>query len=104
MAEPPGAFGCLIALAASEQAGRDPEVSARIDEHTRLLRDAFGNALRGARDRGQLREGESVEALTDMLTVFSRGLSLEIRRGADPALLRRSVSATLASLRSPGGL
>lgn len=100
--QPPGRYGCLIASAASELADNDADISLRVDRHTDRLRQAFGNALSGAAERGQLRDGLPINAVVEMFVVFGRGLALEARRGADPSQLRLAISATLDAIRAPG--
>jgi hypothetical protein len=58
--------------------------------------------LRGALDVGDLPDGTDVEALTDYLDVFLRGLSSRARDGADTATLRAAADVALRAW--PSGL
>lgn len=92
----PGAFGCLFSHTASERARIDQDAAARVHEHQRRMQSAYGNALRNA--ASSLREDLAVDATAAMLTVFTRGLTTQIRAGTARADLDASVSAVLALL------
>lgn len=66
-----------------------------LDENRRAARDVIRDRLRRAHDAGDLPEGTDVEALTDYLDVFLRGLSSRARDGADVATLRAAADVAL---------
>jgi AcrR family transcriptional regulator len=66
-----------------------------LDENRRVARDVIRDRLRRAHDAGDLPDGTDVEALTDFLDVFLRGLSSRARDGADSATLRAAADVAL---------
>jgi AcrR family transcriptional regulator len=66
-----------------------------LDENRRVARDVIRDRLRVAHDAGDLPDDSDVEALTDFLDVFLRGLSSRARDGAAPATLRAAADLAL---------
>jgi hypothetical protein len=66
-----------------------------LDENRRVARDVIRDRLRRALDAGDLPDDTDVEALTDYLDVFLRGLSSRARDGADVATLRAAADVAL---------
>jgi AcrR family transcriptional regulator len=73
-----------------------------LDENRRVARDVIRDRLRRALDAGDLPNGTDVEALTDYLDVFLRGLSSRARDGADSATLQAAADVALRAW--PSGL
>ncbi|WP_188192690.1 TetR/AcrR family transcriptional regulator [Nonomuraea sp. SYSU D8015] len=91
-------WGCMISNAHAGAEGGDPEVRGVLDRHQERLRAAMRTALGAAHD---LRPGLDLDAAAEMLALLAYGVNLRSRAGADPADLRRGVSAALNSLKEP---
>jgi AcrR family transcriptional regulator len=91
-------WGCMVVNAHAGAENGDAEVRRVLDAHHHRLRDALRTALRTARTRGQLSPETDLDTAAELLAVLAYGVNLRSRAGADPADLRRTVSAALASL------
>ena len=92
---PPGAFGCLLAHSGSERARLDEATWQRVHAHQDRMQSAYANAL-----RGEVADEGAADEAAAMLTVFTRGLTTQIRAGADRAHLEASVHSILSLLRT----
>ena len=97
----PASYGCLLAHTGSERGRLDDAVSERVHAHQGRMERAYRNALSNAAARGQLRDGVAIDATATALTVFTRGLTTQIRAGASEASLRTAIDATLSLLEAP---
>ena len=93
-------WGCMIVNAHAGAERDDPDVRALLDEHHTRLRDALRAALETAGRLGQLREGASAEAASEVLALLAYGVNLRSRAGADADTLGATVDAALAPLTS----
>ncbi|MFB8176663.1 TetR/AcrR family transcriptional regulator [Streptomyces sp. NPDC055966] len=91
-------WGCMAVNAHAGAENGDAEVRRVLEDHHRRLRDALLAALRTARTLGQLSATTDLDTAAELLAVLAYGVNLRSRTGADPADLRRTVSAALAPL------
>ncbi|MGW0699158.1 TetR family transcriptional regulator C-terminal domain-containing protein [Streptomyces sp. NPDC002867] len=71
---------------------------ALLDRQHQLLRDALEAALTRAEARGRLSPHTDTAAAADALALLAYGVNVRSRAGADPAALKRTVSAALGAL------
>lgn len=90
--------GCLLANTAVELAPHDPEVAARISRYVRRTEDAFEQALRRARERGDIPADRDPRALARFLVTNLHGLRVMARAGADRTTLEDAARVALTAL------
>lgn len=85
--------GCFVANSATEVAPADAEVMAKVRHHNQRLRGGFERVLERTYD------GPEVEALADILVVFTNGLWTMSRSVSDARPLRRAAQSFLGLVR-----
>ncbi|MDQ1006383.1 TetR/AcrR family transcriptional repressor of nem operon [Streptomyces sp. V4I23] len=91
-------WGCMMVNAHAGAGPEDPEVRALLDRQHQLLRDALEAALTRAEARGELSPHTDTAAAADALALLAYGVNVRSRAGADPAALKRTVSAALGAM------
>ena len=95
---PDGRVGCMMCNTAIEVAPSDAEAAAKVQAHTKFLRDAFRQKLKEAQGSGDLSEDKDVGALAEFLatTVYSAGFLM--RSGHSDAYVARHIRTALSML------
>jgi TetR/AcrR family transcriptional regulator, transcriptional repressor for nem operon len=91
-------WGCLIVNAHAAPESADPDVRRRLHHHDTRLRQALRDALRTARQLGQLHSGLNIDTTAGQLALIAYGVNLRSRAGAPAAELQRTVNHTLVTL------
>ncbi|MEV5593918.1 TetR/AcrR family transcriptional regulator [Streptomyces sp. NPDC052496] len=89
-------WGCLVANAHTGPASAEPDVRQLLEEHHALLAGALRAVLRTAAELGQLVPGTDPDAGAELLALLAYGVNLRSRTGADPEVLKATVTAALA--------
>ena len=84
--------GCFVANAATETAPSDPDVMAEVARHNDRLRRGFAAALQNTAPG---HPPQQVQALAEVLVIFTNGLWTLSRSARDGAVLRASVQTCL---------
>lgn len=90
--------GCLVANALVEMGPHDREIAALLHETLGLLQKSIEDALREARDRGELAASKSPETLARALTNALMGMAVTGKLPVGPAALRDICTGTLSML------
>ncbi len=91
--------GCLVANAIVEVGAEDEEIAALLRETLGLLESAVRDALKRARDRGELAPGREPRALARALSNAMIGMAVTGRLGGGRGALRDIYQGTLQMLR-----
>jgi|SRR5579859_6713776 len=90
--------GCMACNEAVELAGRDADVERRVAAVMAALEEMLAEAIARGQAEGSIGARLPPADLARLLTVALNGLQVEIRAGADPARLERTVAAVMRLL------
>jgi TetR/AcrR family transcriptional regulator, transcriptional repressor for nem operon len=90
--------GCLVISSAVEMPTLPESVRPLVSEHLARLRRFFLDAVRSARQRGEVRTDLDVERTAEQIFNAQLSLSVQGRTGADAATLTKVVEGALALL------
>lgn len=99
----PDPVGCLLAKATSELANEDPDVAARSRAAHGALLAAVADAVRAARESGEVRADVDPDAAAAMLLAVQRGLEALGRGGVDARTLALAADAAIDAVAVPRG-
>lgn len=94
-----GNWGCLFAVGAAQTCQDDPQFAALFRLHLRRVEDLLHDALRAARDAGELTPHGSPRSHARMVLATLQGLAVTGRVMDSPSFSRGVIEATLAALR-----
>jgi TetR/AcrR family transcriptional regulator, transcriptional repressor for nem operon len=90
--------GCLVVNSATERIPRDADTAAAVRSVLASIRGAIEDALRRARERGELDPGKDPRALAGFFLTFMNGLRVAAKTDPDERSLTCSVEAALTVL------
>ncbi len=90
--------GCLICNTAVEMACSDEEIAADVRRFFQDMVAMFRNALRNAREKGELSPDIDIEDWAVSLTALNQSSALMVRLGLDRKMVRRNLEASLSTL------
>lgn len=90
--------GCLLMNTANEFAQTDPEIAALVSNSIAGFTDVFEQAIRQARQQGEIAAGNDARALATYLVSTMSGLKNMVKAGADRETVRRIVDIALSVL------
>ena len=91
-------LGCLVTNTAVEEAPRDEEIAALIDESLRRVEDALYDAVRSGQSDGSVAADVDPRAAARFLAAMINGLRVMARVGRDERTLRDIVVTALRGL------
>jgi len=90
--------GCLVVNSATERIPRDADTAAAVRSVLASIRGAIEDALRRARQRGELAPDKDARALAGFFLTFMNGLRVAAKTDPDEQSLTRSMEAALTVL------
>jgi len=90
--------GCLVVNSATERIPRDADTAAAVRSVLASIREAIEDALRRARQRGELAPDKDARALAGFFLTFMNGLRVAAKTDPDEQSLTRSMEAALTVL------
>jgi TetR/AcrR family transcriptional repressor of nem operon len=90
--------GCLVVNSATERIPRDAGTAAAVRSVLASIREAIEDALRRARQRGELGPDKDPRALAGFFLTFMNGLRVAAKTDPDEHSLTRSMEAALTVL------